>query len=620
METFFGASEYICVLVGYIFLMFLWPSVVFGKYLNGKPVLYRICFCVVTQVVIIDVVILGLGFFHVLNRGVVIGIFYGVFLIMLLYGMGKYCFSIVDEAVNKEIELFFCVRMRFKIWRWEFFGKMKRKFPEYAMLSAVLLFGIIYFSYGALQTSSYGCSELYTQHAMVYGLAEGNMSAEGIWPGAMQCFAYCMNALFHIPVYNILLYLQGIHVAVFLLSAYFLLREVFCWRFTPIFVLVLYLVWGVVGTDMIYAMSSLQWTIPVVFGLYTPFLCAAFLARYLKNGFQEKKRFDRDLLLFILSFVAAVSIHYCAAVMAIFICIPFAAAGLLRKKLSEKMGYTYIPILLASILFVFVYVLFRIGVPEFIPGYAVCASGYMMILSVLMMPVDAVFSRAAANRRDGILQAVSFVFMAGIYAAAVLTGNYHGYLFSEMTRYDSAAMVTNSIIENFPRKSYVVISPTDELYPVIEDGWHEELLNFMENTKKADYTLPQEYVFIYVEKKPLLYGQTYFFTGPAWLGGDKYWKKYSDKKPYLAVSREPDLITSEISDEEAGKDIPDTTDVWELYMRLENRAILEAKAYDWCQRFMKAYPYEMNVFYEDDNFVCYYLVQNVNAPYRLGIE
>ena len=58
---------------------------------------------------------------------------------------------------------------------------------------------------------------------------------------------------------------------------------------------------------------------------------------------------------------------------------------------------------------------------------------------------------------------------------------------------------------------------------------------------------------------------------------------------------------------------------WWIYTQLESRTILESKAYEWCQRFAQLYPYEMNIYYEDDDFVCYYFRQEPTAPYSLGI-
>lgn len=619
MDTFYWATEYISVLCGYVFLMFLWPSVVFEKHLNGKSVRYRFGFCVVTQIVIINAVILGLGFFHVLNRYIVVAVFYGIFLIMLLYHVGKCCFQIVDEAVGRNIDLLYCIRLRFKVWIWEFFAKIKSRFWEYMMLAAVIVFGIMYFSYGAVQVHSYGHGDLYAQHALIYGLMEGNIFPDGDRVGAMHCFIYCMNALFDISVQSILQYLQGIHMAVFLLAAYCLLREVFHWRCMPILVLTLYLVWGVTSVDMIYSISCLQWTVPTEFGLYIPFLSTLFFVRYSESRCQEKRRYDRNLILLIISFAAAASIHYYAAAIALFICVIFAVCRLGKNKMPGWMGANYIPVIMASILFIFVYIMTDKGLFECIPNSVIYPIGHMLVLSVVLMPVDVLFFKEADSWKDSLLQTACFAIMAGIYGAAVLTGNYRGYLFYEITRYNSAAVVTDSIVDNFPKDSYVIISPTDELYPVIEDGWHEELLTFIENTKQPDYTLPHEYVFIYVEKRPLLYAQTHFFDGPFWLAGDQYWEKYSEGKPNGSVSRGSNVAAGEISDMDAQKEIPDAAD-WEIYTHLAHRTVLESKAYDWCQRFMQSYPYELNVYYEDESFVCYYLAQNVNSPYRLGME
>ena len=56
------------------------------------------------------------------------------------------------------------------------------------------------------------------------------------------------------------------------------------------------------------------------------------------------------------------------------------------------------------------------------------------------------------------------------------------------------------------------------------------------------------------------------------------------------------------------------------YATPENRTILESKAYLWCQNFSKRYPFEVNVYYEDEDFVCYYFKQNPFALYNLAIE
>ena len=146
---------------------------------------------------------------------------------------------------------------------------------------------------------------------------------------------------------------------------------------------------------------------------------------------------------------------------------------------------------------------------------------------------------------------------------------------------------------------------------------------FVEKCSDTEYTLPSEYVFIYVEKKPLLYAQAHFFEGPFWMGQEKYseiyWKKYSKKFPDSGASQAPEIKTSEISDAAAQSDIVESENEWLSYKQLENRTILESKAYECCQWFAETYPQAMKVYYEDEDFVCYYFRQNTGTLYNLGI-
>lgn len=342
MDTFYWTAEYVSILCSYVFLMFLWPSVVFGKHLKGKGLLYRFCFCSLAQIIIVYAVCMGSVFFHAFSRYAILFFFYGIFFIMLLYHVGRYCFQVVDDAISRDVDLLHCIRLRFKIWIWESFGRLKLKLSEFLMLGIVVLFGMVYFSYGAFQVHSYGCGDLYTHHAVIYGLMEGRLSSEGILSGPMHCFVYCINMLFHIPVSNILLYLQCIHSAVFLLSVYCLLRELFCWRFTPTLVLALFLIWGVGNTEMIFSMSCLQWTLPMEFGRHIPFLCAWFLIRYLKKHYQG-------------------------------------------NTFIRRMGAAYISIAAVAALSVFIYVLHSKGLLDWMFGPYFFTSGYMMVLSAFLI-------------------------------------------------------------------------------------------------------------------------------------------------------------------------------------------------------------------------------------------
>ena len=785
MENLYWMLEYGKVFFGWLFLMFLWPSVVFGAHLKEKTRTYRFSFCVTVQIVIVNTVVLVLGLLHILHQAVVVILFYGIFFYALwkrrresrpaaggcedaekssrgalrkarIPGTG------MAGSVRYGIRN---LRLRLKEVLWECRKKIRPWLRQYGLLGGVLLFGMIYFSYGAFQVHSYGWGDLYVHHEWIYGLIQGEVFSGGVYPEAMHCFIYGMSMLLGIRVYSILLFLQGIHVTIFLVSVYLLLREIFHWRYSPVFVLMLFLTLDVVSAEQIYSMFRLQITLPLEFGLHLQFLCALYLVRYLKKeslfrrkGKTSKYYWDENLFLFMMSLTASIATHFYVVIMAFILCASFALFALKKiwdrrylvpltasvvcgcviaitpmagallsgipfnysidwavdalegeetRRLQERVdadqetgdgteeiqakaiglvnwaewkekgehflketlpelyrnGYPalygesrtrwilgltgiaillclaarlrpfgrlnricsgYPPLILFNILFMVIYAMPFAGYPELIGDSRFCSAGHMMVLAVTVMPVDAVFSLLQRFCSDLVLKRASGGVILGIYAGALLLGNYRGFLFYELTRYNSTVKVTDSIIDTFPKKSYTIVAPTDELYPVILDGWHEELKSFAEQCTDPEYTLPTEYIFLYVEKKPLLYAQSHFFQGPFWLGEEKYmdtyWKRYSKKYPYSGASQSPEIKTAELTENTLQDTREESDNEWHSYTRLEERTRLEARVYDWCRRFSKLHPGVLDVYYEDEDFVCYYLRQDPGRLYHLGME
>ncbi len=785
MENLYWMLEYGKVFFGWLFLMFLWPSVVFGAHLKEKTRTYRFSFCVTVQIVIVNTVVLVLGLLHILHQAVVVILFYGIFFYALwkrrresrpaaggcedaekssrgalrkarIPGTG------MAGSVRYGIRN---LRLRLKEVLWECRKKIRPWLRQYGLLGGVLLFGMIYFSYGAFQVHSYGWGDLYVHHEWIYGLIQGEVFSGGVYPEAMHCFIYGMSMLLGIRVYSILLFLQGIHVTIFLVSVYLLLREIFHWRYSPVFVLMLFLTLDVVSAEHIYSMFRLQITLPLEFGLHLQFLCALYLVRYLKKeslfrrkGKTSKYYWDENLFLFMMALTASIATHFYVVIMAFILCASFALFALKKiwdrrylvpltasvvcgcviaitpmagallsgipfnysidwavdalegeetRRLQERVdadqetgdgteeiqakaiglvnwaewkekgvhflketlpelyrnGYPalygesrtrwilgltgiaillclaarlrpfgrlnricsgYPPLILFNILFMVIYAMPFAGYPELIGDSRFCSAGHMMVLAVTVMPVDAVFSLLQRFCSDLVLKRASGVVILGIYAGALLLGNYRGFLFYELTRYNSTVKVTDSIIDTFPKKSYTIVAPTDELYPVILDGWHEELKSFAEQCTDPEYTLPTEYIFLYVEKKPLLYAQSHFFQGPFWLGEEKYmdtyWKRYSKKYPYSGASQSPEIKTAELTENTLQDTREESDNEWHSYTRLEERTRLEARVYDWCRRFSKLHPGVLDVYYEDEDFVCYYLRQDPGRLYHLGME
>lgn len=801
--------EYIKVLAAYGLLLFVWPSVVFRKYLSGKTLSFRFSFCATAQLLIINTAVLLLGLLHCLNAWAVNFLFWGIPLLSLAgsaRGEKKERHTLrrlLAGTYGKRLflrNLLSAVRRKGKECREVICRQAASRWAEYIVLGMALLYGMVYFSYGAFQDHTYGFSDLYTHHEWIYRMTQGNIFADGVYPAAMHCFVYLLHTVFGIRIYSCMLYLQGIHVAVLLLSAYLLAKEVFRWRFTPVFVLAAFLLLAVFSPGQIYGMARLQCTLPQEFGLHTLFLCAAFLIRYLYSSGQAVWRgkrtrgyWDENLLLFGMALAASLTIHFYPAIMAFFVCAGFALVSLkrvfcrrrllplivtavlgfcaavlpmagalaegipfqvsmdwamsvikgtqeadapdgvgsagteeaygsrasageadgaygsvgepaygageaagtdgaygsgesaaeavrqlsltqkagnalrgtaaslkqrvqvladagytglfgerragwilnctaaamliglggsvlsaVRARIGKKMAWAkynlYLGAAVVSVEFAALGCMPELGLPELVEHSRLGAVTQLLLFFVMAVPVDLLCSllRMAAGER--VVKGLSVCGVAGIYIGANLSGAYHGYLYYELSRYDEKAMVTEAIIDTLPENSYTVVSTVDDLYMLIPYGRHEELIDFINGSVTEDYRLPTEYVFLFVEKRPLEEYQLHFFTGPAWLAGNDYADVFGEE-----ASRCPAVFASQISREAADTPASFYENNSRLYALLDVRTELMSKAYAWCEEFARLYPHELKTYYENENFVCYYFRQNPYSVYDLAI-
>lgn len=670
---------------------------------------------------------------------------------------------------------------------------MKGRRIEYLTLGVVVLYGMIYFSYGTYVDHSYGFGDMYTHHSWIYGLLEGKVFSAGIYPEAMHCFIYAMRQLFGVKIFSSLLFVAGIHVATLLIAVYCFLKEVFRSRYTSLLILTSFLVLDLMCIDEIFSMSRLQWTLPQEFALYTQLLCALYLVRYLRttrnprkeNGKRKLVVWDENLFLFMMAIAASLAIHFYVTIMAFFLCASFAVfllhkifrrgnfrslvaavlAGVFLavapmglayatgipfqgslnwalnvmsgkdtkegrtqqaqeilnteqsqeqmqadsqlplpsteagdgqnslntqlpagdhvsvvseqpkvsftdkiKRLAERMlhvaeakwtdvysyGYVtlygadraewivrftalsamvgglcclialllhrkvklyfegYLGMTLASVVFMILYAAPFLGLPELIAGSRVCSTGQMLILAMMFVLVDLFLYLIGRTILRVVLPFVSMALVGGIYVGVNYFDVYHGFLYNELTRYNAVVDVTNRIMEDFPAKTYTIISPTDELYQVAEDGWHEEALTFLQKLQFGNYSIQSEYLFVYVEKKPIQYAQSHFYQGPQWLAQEKYTQYYS-----TYYSEGDDINHSFISDAYVDQELAYFSRPSQIYSDLVNRTILESKLDAWCKKFQQAFPHDMNVYYEDDDFVCYVVKQNTYRLFNL---
>ena len=788
--------EFIKVLSGYIFLMYLWPSVIFRKKLSGKSLTFQFAFCSTVSILLSNTIILGLGLFHILNEGIVRWIYYGTFFLSIFKEkeLRRYIFAHIKRTLSGTQGwklLIFRQAESLKIIIVNSFQQLNKKIKgrriEYGILFVLIVFAVAYFSYGAFQCHSYGWGDMYVHHAWIYGLKEGKIFSAGIYPEAMHCFIYCMNDLFGISVYSCMMFLGEIHVSALLLAIYCFLREVMKSKYTVYLVLAAFLTIDMVCVDEIYGMSRMQYTIPQEFGLYTQFLCALYLVRFLRRnpeeGTAKRKVWNDDLFLFMTSLAASLAIHFYVTMMAFFLCAAIAIFGIVkvfkkenfkslviavlagmiisaapmvlayasgiplqgslnwgmnvmngtdtkegrtqqaqsiasennaetssqnesesqssesiqqesgvqssqsvtseekqqtetndaleqeqtsqkksRKTIGEyikmvyKYGYAqlygdtrakwllgftliagilsainwiitairfrklpfelYLGITAASVIFMILYAAPFLGLPEIIAGARLCLTEQVLLLSMMALPADEVLFAIGRRKMACILPYLSVLGVAAIYAGTNYFGVYHGYLYYELTRYNSVVNLTNRIASEYPKQRYTIISTTDEIYQVIESGWHEEILDFYYKSKLEKYYIPTEYLFFYVEKNPIQYAQYHFFAGPRWLAQKKYSQYY--KYSNAVISEGSAIKSSKISEDVLGEPLTDMGKASDAYSNLKNRTILESELYFWCQDFKARLPYEIQVYYEDEDVVCYMIKQNPEHLYNLG--
>lgn len=834
MTALYWGLEFTKVLGAYFVLMIVYPSFLCRRFLKGKSLTFRFGFCTTVSVLGINTVVLLLGLIHLLNPWVVRILFYGplAYFIVKKILSGKADFPMLLHVLNGTfgIRQFF-LKSGKKLQR-KFAGILKRgfqrvkgHFAEYGLLFVLLVFGCMYFSYGAFQDYSYGFGDIYPHNQWIYALTQGQIFSDGVYPEGMHCFIYAMHTLFGIRIYSCMLFTQGIHVMFFLLSAYLFLKEIFRFRFTPHFALALFLTLDVVCIDSVFGMSRLQWTIPQEFGMYAMFLCPAFLIRYLntpkeeirlpqnkwgkKLQFLKKAYYNENLLVFMLAIAVTLAVHFYPTIMAFFLCVAFvpalfsrifkstrfvslvgavlvdvliavvpmagalasgipfqgsinwamnvingvegAASGYMapdgetdgsgsdvgdgagsadgqgndglenggagsdatggsgtdangnqgadgensgagsadgstaggktpqppkeplftrlkafilkeanalyragyvtlykeqladgflkmtalalavfafcrilamllrfvfhRKGIQAGMFDHYLSLTLSTVIFIGMYCAEALGLPALIAGARLCSSIQLLLTAMCMIPVDAAFTLLAVFLPRAVMKTAALLFTGAVYAFTNMTGTFHGYLYYELTRFNGAVMSTYRITETLPHNSYTIVSPVDELYQVIQYGLHEEAVNFVNECTKDDYTIPTEYVFLFVEKHPLGYAQSHFFGGPSWLAVEKYPALYESN-----VSQCPAIFTATISPELAEPPFYAFPISSAAYSNLLSRTVVESRLQKWCESFEKLYPGELKTYYEDKNFVCYYFRQNPACLYQLAIE
>lgn len=243
-----------------------------------------------------------------------------------------------------------------------------------------------------------------------------------------------------------------------------------------------------------------------------------------------------------------------------------------------------------------------LGIPEIMYWERIAVFvGYVGPI-MLAFPLEALF-RALPGRTNilGTLGAY------GAVGVLVYGAFFHGHIAVQTyfdMQYSLAAEACVKVEKEFPKGTWTIVSPVDELALLRNGGYHYELWEFitsMERYQEDMYLeIPTKYAFFVLEKQPIRYYESR-------LVGEEY------ELPPLDKADADQAITGEL----LGITENNLTD---YYKYIENRRMLEAKLACWLEEYSRAFPDQMEVYMEDEKCVVYKFEQNLFMPNNLAID
>lgn len=179
----------------------------------------------------------------------------------------------------------------------------------------------------------------------------------------------------------------------------------------------------------------------------------------------------------------------------------------------------------------------------------------------------------------------------------IIVNNFVKPLSLEFAIQSSGEMYCNyDIMKNYPDKKWTIVTSTNSLQLILDKGWHTEICTFLRDMHNMNndttVTIPTKYVFFYIEKYPIQYGVA---------------NRVTDDFLNLGYISKEDAALPAIYKGSAAYGV-------------ENRKILESKMFYWAKAFEEKYPQEFQVFYEDETFICYRIIQNEYNLYNFAID
>lgn len=281
----------------------------------------------------------------------------------------------------------------------------------------------------------------------------------------------------------------------------------------------------------------------------------------------------------------------------IILTIIYSLALVIRKKNTEKNMYRLV-FSLNSLILLFLIMFKALGLPTIMQPKRVTI--YFVYFSAIWlgMPLELLI-KILNKEAKKLVPLISITAMA-IALTVIIKADKVRPISSIYYFQTSGTMNANlSIMKNYKDFTWTVISPVNNITPVLNHGFHYELDEFIKTQenwdKNQEIKIPTEYIFIYIEKRPIVYYGNHFYRNDVEIVGRKFIQRDDALKDF------------------SGKEENN-------YIYRKERDILMAKAYYWAKEYKRFFPNEMNVYYEDNELVVYRIRQNPYALNNLSID
>lgn len=361
------------VLLACLIRDFLIPLLVWNRHLRNRDYSYRFWFCIITQASLQINLVLLLGFFNICNPVTIIisnVLIYG--LIIWNYSDKKFFHLCMEMGRNlwkayKEKRFLRYLMNSIKQWlkklmirirHWNIWPYIRRNWIEIALLLGLIFYNIWFLTYNVLSYHSYQFSDIPVHQSWIYGLEQGTLFSDGIYPFGMHAMIYFIRSIFRLDLREILLYAGAYQTVIMVIGLYLLARQIFKAKYSPIAVILIF--------SFMLNQGRYGASLPQEFGMYVAVGTAYFMIRYLHkdrkkfiiegdsrlrslfriNTYINRRYIDSEAILLMLSVTLVIAYHFYTAIAAIFLVVSIGLAYIPRVLKKQY----FIPLMFSGLM------------------------------------------------------------------------------------------------------------------------------------------------------------------------------------------------------------------------------------------------------------------------------